>query len=287
MRNVGTHTIDHLESPLIDGEEVVVSDKLNAPIRVSVGENTFGDLLITGDNLKFIDADNNFRAVADVGNNDVLKSIILSEITFDNLYNFGKSKLDSQSYHVDIESEDFETWEINVTYDTTIYNDATNIPYLKFIIGDSTAALDLFNKLTKYSEVGIPVKSRFYNDFTDSTTSYDRVIMKFYDNVSYDSENYNVDVQLDFTETLFLDSTEFVIEHADLITFDIVDTTSPTEYQSFPAHQHLLEQISDLDENTNNINGYTKLVDGNLKIDDTWTLWLKQSRINGTIFQKS
>ena len=94
-------------------------DKLNIPVRRSLSEYEYADLFMEAGSLNIVDSNNNIRQLIDIHNSDIIKSLLTSELFFDEFMNFDKTDTGSFNEKINIEEEGFKQYYINNTYDIT------------------------------------------------------------------------------------------------------------------------------------------------------------------------
>lgn len=265
MRHTGLQNFTKINvNDQADLQKTVISDKLNIPIRKSVSDYEFGDLFIEIDSVNMVDSNSNINQLLDINNPDLIKSLLLSEIFFDEQINFDKTDAGSYNNKININDEYFSQYNINVTYDTTTEQDSTQIPSIIINIDTIENGDYLYNLLTEYSSYNIPIRTELKDNILNEYT-----YMIFYDSILQDTEKKELTVLLDNDNNsdILSDLTTIDIKEISLSNFLFTDTTSVNNYIEIPYHYHNLNELKDLNDNINNNNGFVKLVNGKIQYD--------------------
>lgn len=283
MKHLGTQIFNKIDSTSVKSDEVNVIDKLSIPIRKSIAGNSFSDLFIESSTTKFIDNFNKIVPILDLGDSNSLKSLILSEDTFDNYYNYGKKRENTGSFNTDIKLNNGELsqYDINIKSDIKIklVDSTTSYPFIE--VQDSTSNQDLYLNLLKYVTDKIPVNSIFSDN-----TNYNNNIMLFINNISYNSITNVISILTDDTISIYDDSSTYNIVSLEINTLYIADSTSEY-YEILPNHKHYIKNIADLEENTNARNGYLRLSEDFLDLDFIQKMALPVGIIRGSTFTQN
>jgi len=260
MKHLGKQTFNKIESEDIKTFTANAVDSLNVPLHKSVAGNKFGDVLIEGDTLKIYDNYNISRPITDLYNPDIIKSLLLSEILFDDFFNFDKTLNDSESFNAEINMDtDVIQYSINELNDMTIINDTTALVTILEI--DSTNIIELYSTLLVYVANSIPIRTTFYDN-----TTYENMIMLYINSISYNSYSNRINMILYNDNPILHDSTIYDIVKIKLETFDLKNVEAEKIYVNLPHHKHIIEELTDLPSVTNNENGYMRLSNNILRL---------------------
>jgi hypothetical protein len=94
-------------------------DKLNVPIRRSLTDPVHADLFMESGSLNIVDGNDDIKQLIDIHNSDIVKSLLTSELFFDEFMNFDKTDTGSFNESIDITTETFNQYDINLTYDSS------------------------------------------------------------------------------------------------------------------------------------------------------------------------
>ena len=263
-----------------------IIDKLSIPIRRSVDTNTFSDLFIENDELNQLNYYNNIIAVLDLNNPDALKSLLLSEIVFDDFFNFNKSFVESGSFHTIIKQDDIDSnqLDINLLTDCTCNQDITSVPSINIHNVDVSILDKIYYNLSKANANNIPINT----NFIDSTNKFHNH-MVFYDNILYSPTLSTIYIYLDSTENelVLIDITNVDIIEIDFKVITISSDLISDTYQELPNHYHKIKDLSNLDEHTNNLNGFQRFINNNqIKFDFDQDLFVNTFKLKNSFFEK-
>lgn len=280
MKHLGKQTFNKIESEDIKTFSNNVLDSLNIPLHKSIHGNKFGDIIIDADTLKIYDNYNNSRAIADLNNPDILKSLILSEIIFEDFLNFNKSRTEAISFNTDMTiGTDMVQYTIDEICDMTIINDATTVIILEI---DSTDASLLYSKMIVYISNTLPIRATFYDNST-----YENTMMLYINSIIYDNYSNRINLTLYQDNQILIDCTTYDIIRLKLETFSYNDNYFEKKYIDMPYHYHTTTELSDLVSMTNTTNGYTKLSNNILRLPQSnQTLFGGIKRLYGTPLYK-
>ncbi len=259
---------------------VALMDKLNIPFHKSLSGFEFGDLFTESNVVKFVNNEGDINPLLDLNNDDLIKSLLLSEMMFDDFFNYGTELQNSNSFHTKLELEqDVFQHDINFVTDATVYVDSTtsvNIIELKF--DDNAMATSIGTTLTLYLSSGLPLFTKF-NDSVDSTVI--ELMITF----------TSVDIVDDVVILVMSDSitidTLLSTDSIEIITFKFIDVLTEDPTITLPPHYHTLSQISNLVEQTNVEDGYLKFSGTDIKFGFDWSLQLDKGRIVNSVFEKN
>lgn len=280
MRHLGKQIFNKIESDDVKTFSNNVLDSLNIPLHKSINGNKFGDILVDADTLKMYDNYNNSRAIADLNNPDILKSLILSEIVFDDFLNFNKSPIDAISFNTDMTiGTDIVQYTIDEMCDMTIINDTTSVIILEI---DNTDTSLLYSKMIVYVSNALPIRATFYDN-----TTYENTMMLYINSISYDNYSNKINLTLYQDNQILIDCTTYDITRLKLETFSYNNNYFEKKYIDMPYHYHDTTELSDLTSVTNTINGYTKLSNNILRLPQSnQTLFEGIKRLYGTPLYK-
>jgi len=96
-----------------------ILNKLNIPLHRPLEGAIYGDVFFEGSQINITNSDNEIVSLLDINNPDVLKSLLLSEIVFDEFYNHDKEQEASGSFHTKVDTTTLDQLDINYTLDCT------------------------------------------------------------------------------------------------------------------------------------------------------------------------
>lgn len=256
----------------------ILLNKLNIPFHKDINGAEFGDMFTESNVVKFVNNEGEINLLLDINNDDVIKNLLVSEMIFDDFFNYNKDLQISNSFHTKLElEEDIFQKELNFQTDATLYVDATtlvNIIELDFT--DSTISTEVYNRFVEYLSSGLPLFTRYINTI-DSTVIEQMSIFLTVDKVD-DTMILTVKVP-NFNALLSTNRVE-------ILTFKFVDNDISEPMVSLPPHTHSLSHLYDLLTNTNTVNGYIKLDGTDAKLDFEQNLQLKSGRVINSILSK-
>jgi len=146
-----------------------IIDKLSIPIRRSVDKNEFSDMFIELNQSNYVNYYNDIIGIADLVNDDILKSLLLSEIMFDDFFNFSKTLNESESFHtlIDVNGLNFTQIELNKTMSCSTDWDATSLPTVKLNFTDISEMDAVFLGLTTSNQNKLPLNTTFEDSTSD------------------------------------------------------------------------------------------------------------------------
>jgi len=111
----------------------------------------------------------------------------------------------------------------------------------------------IYYNLSKANANNIPINT----NFIDSTNKFHNH-MVFYDNILYSPTLSTIYIYLDSTENelVLIDITNVDIIEIDFKVITISSDLISDTYQELPNHYHKIKDLSNLDEHTNNLNGF-------------------------------
>jgi hypothetical protein len=235
-----------------------ILNKLNVPLHRDVDGVTFGDLFSESNVLKFVDSNSSINILLDLNNDDIVKTLLLSEFVFDNFFNYGKTLQDSNSFNTKLDiTSDFIQYKLDIDTDMTAYVDSsTNKNTIKIEIVENTQAVA--DTLIQYISNSFPLHTVFRNT-VDNTSIENSVV---FTSVDVDDTSILLTVLDTYIAFSNLENCNNII----IKTFEIVDVIKTENEITLPPHPHVLSNITDLEANTNNDNGYVRLTDRNLRI---------------------
>lgn len=289
MRHLGTQSFTNIDTT---GEANIfdcnILNKINVPLHRPLTTPIFGDLFMETNTLKITNGENEVNALLDINNPDILKTILLNEIVYDEFFNYNKPLEQSNSFHNEIDlSTNITQVNINDTFDCTSNQDNTALPLLDIQFNDQLYAEETFLTLLDLSSNSIPLRTILYYD----NTSYDNtstVHMIYFDNITYNNITKKITLLLNssYNSNLVSDMTNVEITSITINTFLFKDTENIDNYIGMPNHYHQLKDISDMTSNTNVENGYIKFTNNDIKFDMPWNLQVDKFKIKDSYFTK-
>jgi len=120
MRHTGNQLFTNAEvSNEADIYKLSAVDKLNIPIRRSLPDYEYADLFMEANAVNVVDGNTDIIQLLDIHNPDVIKSLLTSEIFFDEFMNFDKTDTGSFNEEINLQEDEFKQYDINSTYDVT------------------------------------------------------------------------------------------------------------------------------------------------------------------------
>lgn len=280
MKHLGTHEFPQkILSNEIDNQNITIANKLNLPFHKDLIDPSFGDIFTSNNAIKFINNESNEVTLLDINNPDVLKSIIVSEIMFDNFFNYSEEYETSNSFNNEILLNNNLLQNIvEITTDSTIYIDSVNnfnIIELTFL--DETSAIEVNNNLIAYLTSDLPLLFNFININDSTSIEYMAIITNI--------ELLNNKIFLNIKNTSWF-NTILTSTQVQINTFKFINVIINENCVKLPLHLHTIEQLEDLPTHTNCINGYVKLNSNNLKFDMDQNLQLSTGKLFNTLFEK-
>lgn len=256
-----------------------ILNQLSVPLHRPLDGPVLGDLFFETNNLKVVNNDNEVNQLLDLGNSDIIKSLLVSEILFDEFLNYNKPLEEANSFHnkIDVNSEQFIQIEINNTFDCTTNQD--DLPTIEVYFEDNLLAERIFTNLLELGSNDIPIHTTF-----DSTNIH----MVYYDNILYDNVNNKILVILNssFNEIVLSDITNTEITEISIDMFLLVDNEVRDNYIGLPNHYHQLKDINDMTSNTNTENGFIKLNNSEIKLDFPYKQFVDKFGVNNSLLEK-
>ena len=176
-QHLGLQKFNKIESKKITNEDLILSNKLNLPFHKDLIKPSFGDLYTESNVVKFINNEIESITLLDLSNDDLLKTLLVSEVLFDDFLNCNESNQTSNSFNniLTLNQDIFQN-VINTYTDATIYFDSTinlNIIELQFI--DNIISEEINNKLLPYITAELPILFKFIN--TLDSTAFDQMVV--------------------------------------------------------------------------------------------------------------
>jgi hypothetical protein len=116
MRHTGSHQFKSILADNGDIQNLSIVDKLSIPARPSLEGQTYTDIFYDAGNVNTVDNKGDINQLLDLKNTNLLKSLLMSEIVYDEIFNFDKTNSTSFNEIIDIEGEDFYQYKIQGTY---------------------------------------------------------------------------------------------------------------------------------------------------------------------------
>ncbi len=230
MKHLGLHefpqSADFNEASIQTG---YVVDKLNIPLRRTVNDIEFGDIFSENNVIKFVDAESEINELLNLDNDDVIKSLLISEIAFDDMFNFEQSLESSSSFHSVIELDDTLTQvPLGASYPMT----SSATPALHIHLNNHTEAVALNLALGEFIANNLPLRL----NFIDTTNSQQWDMIVELNNIFIDEVHHTVDILPDSTDTFFN-----TVQHCDIveiISFNFTNISTENVYRKLPYHYH-------------------------------------------------
>lgn len=284
MRHTGKQEFKDIE--VTNNSEIYktsIIDKLNVPIRRSLPNYEYADLFMEANALSIIDSNNYIRQLLDIHNSDIIKSLLTSELFYDEFMNFDKTDTGSFNEKIDINDAGFDQYKLNNTYDITTVQDSTSIPAIVIKLDTVEEGDNIYSNLIEYSSYDIPIRTELVDSLNNNY-----VYMIYYDSLLQDTEDKELTIYLNSNnnQSTMTDLTNINLIEITLNNFIFKDISSIKNYIKLPYHYHKLNEIEDIDNNTNNENGYIKLNNSTLELNFPQKLNPDQFILKDSFFTK-
>ena len=138
---------------------VSVINKLNIPLHKDVDNISFGDLFSESNIIKYVDDNLNINSILDLNNDDVVKSLLLSELLFDNFFNYDESYTHTHSFNTQLDVTAGITQRIlDITTDLTTFIDSTTGEIgIIFLFDNLNDLMSNYNTIRYYISNSLPL----------------------------------------------------------------------------------------------------------------------------------
>lgn len=283
MIHTGTQEFSKITvSDTVTSNKQIIEDRLSIPTTESLEGSSYGDLFIESNYLNLVDTYNNINQVLDINNTNIIKSLLLTEHFYDNFLNFDNTTSDSFNTIIDINSNNYNQFDINETLDATTHWDNTNNSYIALLCDTIEYGENLYNLMSSYMENNTPIRTVYIDNITNYT------YMFFYNYIVQDSDKKEILILFNGDNTsVFNDLTGLDIIQIKINNFIFKNDSIINNYIKLPYHYHNLIDIEDLNNNTNTENGYLKLTDNNLILPITFNIYPDNIKINNSYFENN
>ena len=86
-QHLGLQKFNKIEAKKITSENLILSNKLNLPFHKDMVSSDFGDMYTENNVVKFVNNKSDAVTLLDLSNDDILKSLMVSEVLFDDFLN--------------------------------------------------------------------------------------------------------------------------------------------------------------------------------------------------------